>query len=291
MIAEVNMIHRRAMTSIVVVCLGAFLFTLVGLGSTCSAADELTPQIAIDQFGWLPRARKVAIFAQPVRGQNSRTTYVPGPRFEVRNQSDGVVVHRGPLVPWNNGQVSDLAGDRVWHADFSAVRKPGTYTLHDPAGKVHSFPFRIADDVYTPVLRESVRVFYYQRSGTPITARHGGNWHHPGGHLGPNQDRAAVFSQVGKSLGQPRNLLGGWFDAGDLNKYVPYLESTLFDLLWSYELSPRAFPDDTNIPESGNGVPDLLDEVKWELDWLLKMQYDDRVVGEGATSSQVSPQP
>ena len=55
----------------------------------------------------------------------------------------------------------------------------------------------------------------------------------------------------------------------------PYLEATLFDLLWAYELNPRAFGDDTNIPESGNGVPDLLDEVKWELDWLLKMQDAD----------------
>ena len=56
---------------------------------------------------------------------------------------------------------------------------------------------------------------------------------------------------------------------------MPYLEATLFDLLWAYELNPRAFGDDTNIPESGNGVPDLLDETKWELDWLLKMQDAD----------------
>src|SRR5207237_8102112 len=68
---------------------------------------------------------------------------------------------------------------------------------------------------------------------------------------------------------------GGWFDAGDLNKYVPYLEATLFDLLWAYELNPNVFGDDTNIPESHNGVPDLLDEVKWELDWVLEMQYAD----------------
>jgi hypothetical protein len=254
---------------------GALLSTVAGTQWTCTAADVLTPQIAVDQFGWWPQARKVAIFAQPVRGQNAGTSYVPGSRFEVRNQIDASVVLRGRLEPWNQGKVSELAGDRVWYADFSSLRKPGTYVLHDPTRNVHSFPFRIADDVYKPVLRESVRTFYYQRSGTPITARHGGDWHHPGGHLGPNQDRAAVLSQGGKSLGRPRNVLGGWFDAGDLNKYVPYLETTLFDLFWSYELNPGAFSDDTNIPESGNGVPDLLDEVKWELDWLLKMQDSD----------------
>ena len=80
--------------------------------------------------------------------------------------------------------MSDLAGDRVWFADFSDLRTPGTYHLYDPINKVRSFSFRIADDVYRPVLRDAVRVFYYQRSGTPITEQHGGVWHHPGGHLG-----------------------------------------------------------------------------------------------------------
>jgi hypothetical protein len=239
------------------------------------AADEVSTQIAIDQFGWLPGARKVAIFAEAVQGQNAGRAFRPGPDFVVRREPDNTVVYRGRLKPWNSGRVSELAGDRVWHADFSEVRALGTYHLDDPANHVRSFSFCISEDVYRTVLRDSVRTFYYQRSGTPITEKYGGKWHHRGGHLGPNQDRAARYSQGGKALGQPRDLLGGWFDAGDLNKYVPYLEATLFDLLWAYELNPGVFADDTNIPESGNGVPDLLDEVKWELDWLLKMQDAD----------------
>jgi endoglucanase len=248
---------------------------LAFLATTCAVGDEISPLITIDQFGWLPRSRKIAILADPVRGQNAGQSYQPGPEFVVRQQADGKVVYRGPVRPWNGGKVSEIAGDRVWHADFSDLRAPGTYYLDDSTKRVRSYPFRIAVDVYKPVLRDSVRVFYYQRSGTPIDEKHGGKWHHKGGHLGPNQDRAANYSQNGKSLGKPRNLVGGWFDAGDLNKYVPYLEATLFDLLWAYELNPAVFGDDTDIPESGNGVPDLLDEVKWELDWLLKMQDDD----------------
>ncbi len=253
------------------VSLPAFLFTKM------AQADDavVTPQITIDQFGWLPRAGKTAIFAEAVRGQNAGARYRPGPTYEVRRQADGTVAHRGNLKPWNGGKVSELCGDRVWYADFSDVRASGSYYLYDPANRVRSFPFRIADDVYRLVLRDSVRTFYYQRSGTPILAQYGGNWHHRGGQLGPEQDRAARYTQGGESLGRPRDLLGGWFDAGDPNKYVPYLETTLFDLLWAYELHPRIFPDDTTIPESGNGVPDLLDEVKWELDWLLKMQDTD----------------
>jgi hypothetical protein len=257
-------------------------------------AQDITAQITIDQFGWLPSARKVAVFADPLLGQNAGQSFRPGPEFAVRRETDRAVVYQGRLKPWNGGEVSELAGDRVWHADFSSVRTPGTYHIYDPAQRVRSFPFRIADDVYAPVLRDSVRTFYYQRSGMPITEKHGGNWHHGGGHLGPGQDRAARYTQNGEVLGKPRNLLGGWFDAGDLNKYVPYLESTLFDLFWAYELNPRAFGDNTNIPESGNGVPDLLDEVKWEIDWLLKMQDADggvfnRVAGKSFDNGPSPP--
>src|SRR5262249_27181367 len=147
-----------------------------------------------------------------VRGQNASLRYRPGNRFEVRREADnGVAVH-GTLKPWNGGAVSELAGDRVWHADFSELRTPGTYYLYDPVNRVRSFAFRIGEDVYKTVMRDSVRTYYYQRSGMPILARYGGNWHHPGGHLGREQDRAARYTQGGKALGKPRDVLGGWFD-------------------------------------------------------------------------------
>ncbi len=275
-------------------CLMLCLLILASFGIDCALADDVSPLITVNQFGWLPRSRKIAILADPVRGQNAGQSFQPGPEFVVRQQTDSKIVYRGKLKPWNGGRVSELAGDRVWYAEFSDVRAPGTYQLYDPTNRLRSYPFRIADDVYKAVLRDSVRTFYYQRSGTPITEKHGGKWHHRGGHLGPAQDRAANYSQNGKALGQPRDLLGGWFDAGDLNKYVPYLEATLFDLLWAYELNPGVFGDNTNVPESGNGVPDLLDEVKWELDWLLKMQDDDggvfnRVAGRSHDNGPDSP--
>ena len=266
-------------------CLVASL-TVVFLPRRVPAGDVVTPQITIDQFGWQPRSAKISVLADPVHGQSAGGPYQPGPRFEVRIEPGDRVAFRGVVKPWNAGKVSELAGDRVWHADFSALRTPGTYYLYDPVRKVRSFSFRIADDVYRPVLRDSVRTYFYQRSGASILARHGGNWHHTAAHLGKDQDSAARYSQRGKTLGQPRDVRGGWFDAGDLNKYLPYLETTLFDLLWAYELNPRVFGDDTNIPESGNGAPDLLDEVNWELDWLLRMQDRDggvfnRVAGRG----------
>ncbi len=276
------------------VWIGVSLVAVLGAGGSDAAEEPVTPQIMIDQFGWQPEARKVAIFAEAVKGQNANAGYRPSGRFEVVRVGDGKVVAQDVLTPWNGGAVSETAGDRVWYADFRMLKTPGEYRVRDPENHVVSSPFRIADDVYRPVLRDAVRVFYYQRSGTAITPEHGGNWNHTGGHLGPNQDRDAPLTQGGKSLGDARELLGGWFDAGDLNKYVPYLETTLFDLLWAYELNPTAFGDDTNIPESRNGVPDLLDELKWELDWLLKMQDADggvfnRVAGRSFNNGDGPP--
>jgi endoglucanase len=89
--------------------------------------------------------------------------------------------------------------------------------------------------------------------------------------LGPQQDLdCRLYNNTSASTS--KNLSGGWFDAGDYNKYVNFAWSPVIDLLLAYEENPAIWTDDFNIPESGNGIPDLLDEVKYELDWLLKMQ-------------------
>ena len=75
--------------------------------------------------------------------------------------------------------------------------------------------------------------------------------------------------------GTERDLGGGWYDAGDYNKYTNWTAGYVVQLLRAYEENPGAFRDDYNIPESGNGVPDLLDEIKWGLDWLIRMQNAD----------------
>lgn len=263
-------------------------------------ALPVSPYLTVDQFGWLPGQKKIAVLASPVKGQNAGQPFTPSGRFETRRIADGATLFSGTAPPWRNGAVAEIAGDRVWHADFSTLREPGEYVLVDPVRRVRSHVFRIHPEVYKQVLVDAVRVFLFQRSGTPLLARHVGEWAHPGGHLGPNQDRAAQYTQGGTARGSPRNLLGGWYDAGDLTKYIPFTRDTLFDLLWAYERNPKAFGDATNIPESGNGVPDLLDEVKWELDWMLKMQDADGGVfnrnggrshdnGKGPPNSDVQP--
>src|SRR5437773_443925 len=124
-----QVIRSCARVGLLATWLGAS-FSVLGVADDVRAADVVTPQITIDQFGWLPRSLKVAILADPVRGQNVGMSYHPGPRFEVRQESGGTVAYRGVLKPWNDGRVSELAGDRVWHADFSALRTPGNYYLY-----------------------------------------------------------------------------------------------------------------------------------------------------------------
>src|SRR5262249_58900286 len=88
-------------------------------------------------------------------------------------------------------------------------------------------------------------------------------------HTGP----CALYSDTGTSTNL--DLHGGWWDAGDFNKYTNWGASDAIELLRAYAESPGAFSDDTNIPESGNGVADLVDEVKWELDWIVRMPKSD----------------
>lgn len=246
----------------------AFIFGLF-LNFFPTEAQTISKQISIDQFGWRTNAKKTVIFSDPINGQNGSISYTPGAQFQVRRKSDNGVVFTGNVTVWNGGSTHGDSGDKVWHGDFSSLTTPGVYYIVDPAQNLRSYEFEIKNDIYAPVLKTSVKTFYYQRSGTAISTTHGGNWNHPAAHA---QDANALLYTTSAQSGTARNVTGGWYDAGDYNKYIPFLAGTVWDLLVAYELRPAVFPDNTNIPESGNGVPDILDELKWEFDWMLKMQ-------------------
>jgi len=103
----------------------------------------------------------------------------------------------------------------------------------------------------------------------------GANWTDNDNFRNDLQDANCRFVNDRTNASLERDLTGGWFDAGDYNKYTTFANSTVHMLLSAYEDNPAIFTDDWNLPESGNGIPDLLDEIKWELDWLLKMTNDD----------------
>jgi endoglucanase len=266
-----------------------WIFPLLGAGE----APPVSEQIMVDQLGFRPKSDKIVIFASPQEGQNAATKYQPPAKASVRRLDNGTDVLSVDLKAWNGGNTEKVSGDKVCYADISALRDPGTYYLYDAENKVRSYNFRVGKDVYAQTLKAAVRMYFYQRCGGDVPQANGGTWHHPPCHCAENQDKAAQLYIDGQAKGQPRDVHGGWHDAGDYNKYVPFTAEVIPCLLMAYEFNPKAFGDDWNIPESGNGVPDLLDEVKWECDWLLRMQLPDgsvcNRVTETTSKSGVTP--
>ncbi len=256
-------------------------------------AIPISEQIMVDQIGFRPASLKVAIFASPQAGQNAGTKYSPPAKTTVRRADNNADVLIVDLKAWNEGKTEDVSGDKVWYADISALHDAGTYYLYDAENRVRSYSFRIDKDVYLPVLKAAVRMYFYQRCGGDVPEKNAGTWNHPACHCAEGQDKAAQLYVDGQAKGQPRDVHGGWHDAGDYNKYVPFTMDVIIPLLMAYEFNPTVFTDDWNIPESGNGIPDLLDEVKWECDWLLRMQLPDgsacNRVTETTSKAGVSP--
>jgi endoglucanase len=241
-----------------------------------TAGIAFNPHILVDQFGYRPADRKVAVIRDPRVGYDSADRYTAGTSYQVRKAQDGSVALSGKPTRWRNGEVDAGSGDAGWWFDFSALATDGTYFIYDEERKVRSATFKIAQNVYAPVLKAAMRTFFYQRSGfakrTPAAEA---CWTDDVAFLGPGQDLQARDITDRTNAAKSRNLFGGWFDAGDTNKYVTFASAPVHQLLSAYQETPAAFTDDFNIPESGNGIPDVLDELKWEIDWLKRMQYED----------------
>jgi hypothetical protein len=241
-------------------------------GVTIPGLPAVTGHICVDQFGYLPNEPKVAVISDPQKGYNAFDHYAPGSRLVLRTRAGKEVLERAIKI-WKNGEVHADSGDRGWWFDFSSVTTPGEYYVFDPKNQLRSPVFKIGDRVFQPVLKAASRMFYYQRIGMPITQPFAqGPWVDKTAYP---QDKEARSVLAKDDASQVRDLSGGWMDAGDTDKYPPFNADVIHPLLYAYRANPKVFTDDFNIPESGNGLPDLLDEVKYQLDWLLRMQFPD----------------
>ncbi len=265
------------------------LLVLLPIALTADA-QTVSYHLKVDQFGYLPESVKVAVISDPQAGFNAAESYIPGNSLQVRRVSDDNSVFAANPVAWKNGITDAVSGDKAWWFDFSSIATPGEYYIFDPANNTRSVSFRIAPDVYDEVFRTAVRTFYYQRCGVGKSEPYAGaKWTDATPcHVAANQDKQCrlVNNPV---LATERDLSGGWHDAGDYNKYVNFALNPVLDLALSYLEHPEVFGDDSGIPESGNGVPDLLDELKWELDWLLRMQQANGSVLSVVSGGSASP--
>ena len=248
---------------------------IIGCAPGQFSASAQTPPIIVDQFGYLPALKKVAIIKDPQVGFDARRSFSPGGQYAVIDLSTGKAVYTGEARAWKNGKTDEKSGDRVWHFDFSSVRRPGRYVVRDLGRRVDSYPFEISSTVYTPVLKTAFKTMYLQRAGFEKTPQFAGPWADGASHLRGGQDPQARLFNRTNDASTERDLRGGWYDAGDYNKYTSWTANYVRELLGAYLENPNVWTDDFDIPESGNGTPDLLDEVKWGLDWLERMQNED----------------
>lgn len=249
-----------------------FLLPLL-ICTTAFGQSVIDAHIKVDQIGYRPSDKKIALISNPIVGYNAPSPYTPGATLDVYDAATSSIVFSGSPVAWNGGATHVQSGDKAWWFDFSAVTTPGDYYINDAANNKRSYTFRIANDVYNDALKHALRTYYYQRCGTAKTVPYAGtNYTDAACHDGALQDLDCRDVTDPTNVSLSKDLSGGWHDAGDYNKYVNFTWAAMDYLFDAYEQNPSVFGDANNIPESGNGTPDILDEAKWELDWLLKMQ-------------------
>ncbi|MGE5437938.1 MAG: glycoside hydrolase family 9 protein [Syntrophothermus sp.] len=209
-------------------------------------------QIFINQEGYLPNLIK----------KFYTNTYSDS--FFVIEKSSGLTFFSGTLTFKTSNDPA--TGLQIYYGDFTSLTRTGEYFLKTSNGDT-SFTFKISNSVYHDAFYKSLKGFYFQRCGTALLTLNAGIYnrlkcHNADGFFHPSSGNSGYLANT-----------GGWHDAGDFGKYVVNAGITVGTLLMALELYPQIFsPDDLNIPESNNGIPDILDEVKYELDWLLKMQ-------------------
>jgi len=163
----------------------------------------------------------------------------------------------------------EASGDTVRVLDFSAVCEPGRYFIFADGEQAL---IEIKEKPYHALSSALVKGLYYQRCGCELPEKYAGPYRHGACHLGKTvlvKDNGEIDSNT------VIDCAGGWHDAGDYGRYIAPAAATLGHLLYSYEFFPEAYKDELNIPESGNGVPDILNECRYELEWMLKMQRAD----------------
>jgi endoglucanase len=218
------------------------------------------PAIKVNTVGYAPGWRKLAVF-----------NVAPG-NAVVRDATGAVVYTIRPADVVARG-VDEASQDPVWQVDFSAVRRPGRYTL--ACDGAESDPFEIGERVYDEALLAGLKSFYFQRSRTALVEPYA-VWR---GDAYLRAKPSHVHDDVGWDLEdhpakrRKWKVEGGWHDAGNYDMYIPSTAPSAQLLLMAYEWAPERFDDASlAIPESGNGVPDVLDEARWGLVWILSLQ-------------------
>jgi len=227
--------------------------------SLISFSQKGNERIQLNQVGFFPSSPKIAVIT-------SKTTAT---EFFITSADTRTIFFKGSLSEEKQSRNSSTVTKL---ADFSAFQKKGSYVISVPGVGV-SYSFKIDRDVFIDVSKSVLKAYYYFRSDMPLEPEYAGKWSRAAGHPDTavlvHASAASEFRPEGSVVSSPK----GWYDAGDYNKYIVNSGITMATLLSAYEDFPDYFSKlNTNIPESKDAVPDILNEVLYNLRWMLTMQ-------------------
>lgn len=230
----------------------------LGACATPPAAPPVAGVVQLNQVGFTPAAAKWAALPDGA-----------GPVFRIVDEGSGREVLRGQLQA---PQRWPEAGQVLRLADFSSLQAPGAYRLQAD-GLADAPRFVVAGNAYDALVAAALKAFYFNRAGIALDPAHAGAWARPAGHVGVPVSVHASAAGPGRPAGTRIESAKGWYDAGDYGQYVVNSGITVYTLLAAWEHFPSAFRERRiGLPESGNGLPDLLNETLWNLEWMLSMQ-------------------
>lgn len=204
----------------------------------------MSNDIFVNQIGYSPKQKKLA--------------YVRASSFENVSEfslidSNNNTVFKGQLKKLPADKLSD---EEILLADFSDFQTEGQFKVQISDGT--SFPFKIGNNIYNKFYYDILNYFYLSRCGQDLSSSQAGDFAHPACHT----STAEIYG-----TSQTKNVIGGWHDAGDYGRYIVAGSKTVMDLLLAYEQSKDSFTDF-----------DILNEVRFELEWMLQMQREDGAV-------------
>lgn len=226
--------------------------------STAVCSQSNPENIQLNQEGFYPGAPKLAVVTNRfspdtfyITSVNVKDTFFSGLLSEEKQ--------------------SAYSSTKTRTADFTAFTRTGKYILVH-AGN-HSYPFEIKNNILHQPAVAVLKGYYYQRASMPLAEKYAGKWHRSGFHP---DDKVYIHPSAATSerpAGTVISSPGGWYDAGDYNKYIVNSGISMGTIFEAYEDFPAYFNQlKTTIPESGDNVPDILHEAIYNLRWMLTMQ-------------------
>ena len=225
----------------------------VSLGFSQEFTYQVLPMktsVKVNQIGYEPSREKIAVF------ENAAVDA----EFEVIEYKTGETVYTGRIKGSQQSEEDDISFS---YGDFTSFNQEGTFCIRTE-GIGYSYPFVIREKLYDGLFQDALKQFYFSRCGTSLPEEYAGE-----------SARNACHTSLAKlqeDMKSEKDVTGGWHTDEKGNRSVLMGCNTMQTLLLAYEIHPEVFGDDTLIPEREDQIPDLLNELQYEAQWLLKMQ-------------------